>query len=239
MHIEGMPVVAVPAREAPDPWWTDAAAALTADLADPRYPCHFGHIALSRGELFATFFDRGLDGLAGSLREFLDQSGRTPARRLALAAFRRPEEDDGDERSYADEFWRILQHLHDHDDRPWPDGVPSDPDDPMWEFSFHGSAMFVFAAAPSYKRRRSRSLGAAMVLLFQPRNVFAGIEGGTAAGIAARRRIRAWLAAWDGTAPHPDLGDYGDPSNHEWRQYFIADGDSRLHERCPLRIRNP
>ena len=97
--------------------------------------------------------------------------------------------------------------------------------------------MFVFAAAPSYARRASRNVGPGLVLLFQPRNVFEGIEGGTPRGMAARQIIRTRLGQWDTMPLHPDMGDYGDPSNHEWRQYFIPDDQGRLHEKCPLQIR--
>ena len=73
-------------------------------------------------------------------------------------------------------------------------------------------------------------------MLFQPRNVFAKIEGGTPAGTQARQVIQARLRTWDTEPPHPDLGDYGDPSNHEWRQYFLADDATRLLPECPLHI---
>ena len=96
--------------------------------------------------------------------------------------------------------------------------------------------MFVFAAAPSYAHRTSRNVGPGLVLLFQPRNVFDGIEGGTPRGMAARQIIRSRLNRWDTVPVHPDLGDYGDPSNSEWRQYFIPDGHRRLAEKCPLQI---
>jgi len=31
------------------------------------------------------------------------------------------------------------------------------------------------------------------------------------------------------------MGDYGDPSNYEWRQYFIAEDDSDVFPTCPFR----
>lgn len=152
---------------------------------------------------------------------------------MILAALRRPQAGGSDH----DDFWAILQALHDVDPEPWAEDTPRDPADPQWEYSFAGVPMFVFAGAPSYQRRASRNFGHSMVLLFQPRNVFTGIEGGTPAGIAARRQIRDRLAQWDTVPPHPDMGDYGDESNHEWRQYFLADDQSRVVEQCPLRLR--
>jgi FPC/CPF motif-containing protein YcgG len=69
----------------------------------------------------------------------------------------------------------------------------------------------------------------------QPRNVFDGIEGGSPAGTKARRNIRNDLAAWDTADPHPSMGDYGDQSNHEWQQYYIADDATSMYGSCPLR----
>jgi len=199
------------------------------------YPCHFGRRALEQRELFVTYADRaGLPEFAASLTAFLDYARPAPDRRQVLACFVEP----GAERShdeYAATFWDVLQWLHWHDTRPWPAGIPRDPHDPAWEFSFAGTAMFVFAAIPTHRLRRSRNLGDCLVLLFQPRNVFDGIEGGTHTGNAVRRRIRASLAAWDVASPHPSMGDYGDPSNFEWRQYFIPDDQSDIYSTCPFR----
>jgi hypothetical protein len=237
LRISGVPVICR-ADRLPEPWWRTSVKELTGSVAERDYPCHFGRAALLRGEFFATFFDGPGPDLAWALRTFLERSQREPRRRLVLAGFRRPEAEPRDQDWYEAEFWRVLQELHDGDDRPWPASTPSRPEHPNWEFSFSGVPMFVFAAAPTYLRRRSRNLGTGLVLLFQPRNVFAGVEGGTPGGVRARQGIRRRLAEWDTVAPHADLGDYGDPSNNEWRQYFIADDHSRLRERCPLHLRD-
>jgi FPC/CPF motif-containing protein YcgG len=222
----------------PQEWWTESLREFEASVGQRDYPCHFGRLALARGELYATFFDDALEPLADSLAEFLDLSRQHLSRRLVLAAFQRPRgAGTGDEWSYAEQFWRVLQGLHDADTVAWPDGFPEHPGDSAWEYCFHGVPVFVFAAAPTYDQRASRNLGPGLVLLFQPRNVFDGIEGGTPRGMAARQVIRHRLSRWDVVEPHPDLGDYGDPSNNEWRQYFIPDDQSRLYESCPLNVK--
>jgi uncharacterized protein len=238
MHIENMPVIVAPGS-APQPWWGASLRAFRASLSRRDYPCHFGRIALERGELFATFFEESVAPLAESLTEFLDMSRQRPERRMVLAAFGRPDDRLASERSQAERFWAVLQGLHDGDTMAWPADVPPGPDHSAWEYSFHGVPMFVFAAAPSYRRRASRNLGPGLVLLFQPRSVFNGIEGGTPRGVRARLVIRDRLRRWDAVDPHPDLADYGDPSNHEWRQYFIPDDQSRLYEQCPLHLKDP
>lgn len=233
-RIAGMPVIRG-AGAVPEAWWDDAAKTLVANVGQRGYPCHFGTAALARGELYATFFDTAAQ-LAPALSGFLELSRPYPRQRMVLAAFRRPEETERDERWYAEEFWRVLQALHDADEKAWPDQLPPSPEHSKWEFSYWGVPMFVFSGAPTYRRRLSRNLGPGLVLLFQPRNVFTGVEGGTPGGVRARQLIRGRLADWDTAPAHPDLGDYGDPSNHEWRQYFIPDDDGRLHQRCPLHL---
>lgn len=235
LMLEGVPVLAGP--DAPAPWWSPSLRRFKESVGQRDYPCHFGRLALTRGELYAVFCEDHTASLADRLAWFLDMSREHPDRKLVLTAFYKPTAVPGSEASYAEAFWRILQDLHDADTAEWPAGMPLDPEDSAWEFSFHHVPMFVFAAAPSYTRRDSRNLGPGLVLLFQPRNVFDGIEGGTPRGMAARQIIRTRLSQWDTVPPHPDMGDYGDPSNHEWRQYFIPDDQSRLFEKCPLQIR--
>lgn len=235
-RVNGMPVITAEGVQ-PQEWWSESLRVFAASVGQREYPCHFGRLALARGELFATFFEDSVQPLAVALAAFLDLSREHLDKRMVMAAFERPLDEPPEEWSYAERFWRVLQGLHDADTVPWPEDFPQRPDDSAWEYSFHGVPMFVFAAAPTYDQRASRNLGRGLVLLFQPRNVFVGIEGGTPRGMAARQVIRDRLSRWDTVPPHPDLGDYGDPSNHEWRQYFIPDDQSRMYESCPLNVR--
>jgi FPC/CPF motif-containing protein YcgG len=217
-------------------YFREALAPFRENVGDKAYPCYFGRRALQQGELFVTHVGKDAAGeLAGTLAAFLDYVRATPQRRQVLAAFAEPAGEQSHE-DHARRFWGILRWLHDNDPRAWPADVPGDPHDPAWEFSFNGTPMFVFAAAPTHELRRSRNLGDCLVLLFQPRNVFTGIEGGTRAGKVARRRIRDALDKWDIVPVHPSMGDYGDPSNFEWRQYFVPDGQSDMYPVCPLSV---
>jgi len=224
-------------------WFVRAARTFRENVRSREYPCHFGRQSLERRELMVTHAELAdLRPLADALAFFLDNTPRVRGGRHVLSAFLRPSastlstgvggpsHDDHDRA-----FWEVLQYLHDHDPEPWPEGFPMDTEDPSWEFCFNGEAMFVFGAAPTHGLRASRNLADCLVLLFQPRSVFFGIEGGTAAGIVARKRIRERLRAWDLAGPHPSMGNYGDPSNVEWRQYFIPDDDSDLHGECPFK----
>jgi len=232
-----MPLGPDATSEPVDPkWFAGSLRTLRDNLRQREYPCHFGRQAFQRGQLFTTYATMDdLHPLAHALAFFLDNTPRSRGGRHLLCAFIRSAVGsthlDHDRR-----FWRVLQYLHDHDPKPWPAAFPTSPQDPAWEFCFNSEAMFVFGSAPTHVLRASRNLGEHLVMLFQPRSVFLDIAGGTPAGIVARSSIRDRLHAWDLAAPHPSMGDYGDPSNLEWRQYFIPDDDSDLHPVCPLRL---
>ncbi|HWB35869.1 MAG TPA: AMP-binding protein, partial [Rugosimonospora sp.] len=206
------------------------------NVGDSGYPCYFGRQALDRDDLFGVWVPRGqpVAALGADLREFLAATRPYPRRRMVLAAFFEPEPGERDHEWYGDRFWSVLAGLNDQDEAPRPADIPDSPRDPRWEFSFGGTAMFVFAAAPTHRERRSRRLGPGLVMLFQPRNVFHGIEGGTRGGTAARERIRSYLREWDAAPPHPSMGEYGDESNFEWNQYFIGDHARPMFARCPV-----
>ena len=225
------------ASEPADPKWFAASLRTLRDNVQQReYPCHLGRQAFQRGQLLTTYATMDdLHPLAHALAFFLDNTPRSRGGRHLLCAFIQSAVGsthlDHDRR-----FWRVLQYLHDQDPKPWPAAFPTSPHDPAWEFCFNGEALFVFGAAPTHVLRPSRNLGEHLTMLFQPRSVFLDMAGGTPAGIVARSRIRDRLHAWDLAAPHPSMGDYGDPSNFEWRQYFVPDDDSDLHPVCPLSL---
>lgn len=206
-------------------------------VVDKDYPCTFAVAGEHAGTLRYAFVDDPATGInPQSLLELAALSQQHPENRHALAVFVRPEPALQSHEYYQKGFWDLLQKLHESDPQPWPCDVPKSPTDPKWEFCFGGQPMFVFAAAPSHFLRRSRNLGPSLVLLFQPRSVFRGIEGGTANGTRVRTQIRQRLAEWDLIGLHSSMGNYGDVSNFEASQYFIPD-DDRPTPPCPLQIR--
>lgn len=153
----------------------------------------------------------------------------------SLVVFFRPEPAVRRLEDYHARFWAVLQHLHDTDTDPerWPAAVPRDPNHPMWEFSYGGTSIFVVCNTPAHLRRRSR-YSPGFVITFQPRWVFEGPEPDSARGVPARRVIRKRLRAFDGTEPSLLLGNYGNPDNREWRQYFLPDKNTDAALACPF-----
>ncbi len=196
-------------------------------LPENGFPCTFAvRGALTEGLRFG-FIDELYDPGAGEelrvvLRRYLGIY-RTISRETSLIVFFRTREPDDTLSGYYRTFWDILQDLHDRDPVPWPENIPPETDDPMWEYVFEGTPMFVVCSNPAHVRRRSR-YSPIFYITFQPQWVFENIKPDTRAGQLARKRIRKRLVAFDdGLEPSSVLGDYGDPDNREWRQYFLPD----------------
>jgi FPC/CPF motif-containing protein YcgG len=220
---------------------TDLTSTLLSTL-DP-FPCTFAVAAARKHTLRFAFVDdladdTAWDALGAALLEYLG-SYRELSRDTSFVALFRPEEHLRDLAGYRERFWSVLQYLHHHDPEPWPDDVPTDPEDPHWEFCFGGTPIFVVCNTPAYQARQSR-FGRNFLITFQPRWVFDELAPGSRRGIAARRTIRRRLAAYDGVAPSAFLGDYGDPANREYRQYFLPDSEAAeqaLPPGCPFAAR--
>ncbi len=202
------------------------------------FPCTFAVSAAKKASLRFGFIDDLDDqetwaALPGIITSYLETYQQI-ARETSLIVLFRPERETGDVAHYYRKFWDVLQYLHRHDPETWPDGIPEDPEDGRWEFSFAGTPIFVVCNTPAHKRRASRS-NPEFMITFQPRWVFEELDSTSARGIAARRVIRKRLRAFDSEEPSPELGSYGDPENREWRQYFLPDDNAEKPGRCPFR----
>lgn len=215
-----------------------AKVARSLESTDVPFPCLFGVQAFRSDSLRFTLVDDGRNAsallrLADALAEFT-RMARGLGRYTSLLALFRPRGALSLE-SYRRHFWNVLQFLHDHDPEPWPSDIPVDPDNPFWEFSFNGNPMFVVCNTPEHRVRRSRN-GPGLMITFQPRWVFEGLEETSALGRQSRRTIRARLLRYDGLPAHPDLGTYGNPAHREWKQYFLPDDQDTELRYCPLSI---
>ena len=65
--------------------------------------------------------------------------------------------EDFDEGEFEALLWGALQHLHDHDDTPWAEGVAADRDNPHFAFSVAGTAFFVVGLHPNASRVARRA----------------------------------------------------------------------------------
>jgi FPC/CPF motif-containing protein YcgG len=202
------------------------------------FPCYFAVDAHRDGDLRYLFApsantEAGKATVADALEEYLDRAPDI-ADITALAVFFEPRDDERSVEEYRDTGWELLAYLHRHDPEPWPEDVPSDPQDTEWEFCYAGEPMFVVARGPAYERRHSRYTPHGLEITVQPRWVFDGLGGDTEAGQRARRIIRERLADYDDVPRHPDIGDYGDPGVHEWEQYVLPESNEERFDEFPI-----
>jgi len=235
----------VASGEAPD-WvaahWETFRNGLLGERNDTPFPCFFGAESVANGDPLYTAVpsttgkDALLD-LGRTLLTYLDVY-QDHSERASLVAFFKPTERDLSEAEYHDTLWHILQFLHVHDPTPWPEDIPTDPDDPFWEFAFGGEPMFPTCRAPFYDTRRSRYCPVGLEITFQPRALFEnlGVTADAAAGQQARDVIQGRLEEYDGVCPHADLGDWGVDGDREWTQYLLSGDDAQAPDECPINV---
>jgi FPC/CPF motif-containing protein YcgG len=204
-------------------------------VTDQTFPCYFGMTAEKKGELRYSFIHHeDWSNLPRALEEFIKLFDAPKLTRHGLFVFVEPEKEERTLDYYRDYFWDILKYLHNTDDQPWPENIPQDPDHHLWAFSFANEPFFVFGNAPAYKQRKTRDLGNCLVLGFQPRRIFEGLEGTSKGGVMSREKVRERVEKWDQLPKHPNISHYGDPEHREWKQYFIGDDAKPIEGKCPF-----
>ncbi|WP_028402770.1 YqcI/YcgG family protein [Ectobacillus panaciterrae] len=204
-------------------------------VSNPTFPCYFGMTALKKNELRYSFIMQDdWSMLPQALLSFLERIKQKPLVRRGLFLFAEPEKEERSLDYYRAYFWKVLQYLHEKDNLQWPSHIPQDPDHYLWEFSFGGEPIFAFGNAPAYKQRKTRDLGRSLIIGFQPRIIFEGLEGDRPKGAYSRQMVRERVEKWDGLPKHPNISHYGDLDHREWKQYFIGDDSKPIEGKCPF-----
>ncbi|WP_299088816.1 YqcI/YcgG family protein [uncultured Metabacillus sp.] len=128
-------------------------------------------------------------------------------------------------------FWKNLSELNAYDRFEWPEDIPSNPHDPLWEFCYSKEKYFMYCATPAHKHRKSRHFDG-MMLAITPRWVLEEFNKHSKFAKGIRKQIRKRLITYDSAPIHHDLNSYGLEDNFEWRQYFLRDDDTSL-SKCP------
>jgi len=222
--------------------WTSFRDGLTGEHNGAPFPCYFGAESVRNGDPLYTVVPSMTDteallDLGRVLAEYLD-TWQDHSEYASLVTFFKPPAEALSEADYHEHLWHILQFLHVHDPEPWPEAIPTDPDDPYWEFSFAGEPMFPTCRAPFYDARRSRYCPVGLEITFQPRALFEALDvtADTELGQEAREVIQDRLEAYDGVCPHADLGDWGVDTDREWPQYMFSADDDQAPAECPIAV---
>ncbi|PSP71344.1 hypothetical protein BRC79_00750 [Halobacteriales archaeon QH_8_67_27] len=235
----------VAAGDAPD-WvgqhWQTFRDGLLGERNETPFPCFFGAESVRNGDPLYTAVPSMTDkdallGLGRTLLHYLE-TYEDHSDRASLVTFFRPPKTPLSEAEYHRSLWHVLQFLHVHDPEPWPEDIPTNPDDPHWEFSFGGEPMFPTCRAPFYDDRKSRYCPVGLEITFQPRALFENLDvtADTSAGQHAREVIQGRLEDYDGVCPHADLGDWGVEGDREWVQYMLSEDDRAMPDECPITV---
>lgn len=204
--------------------------------SEDKFPCIFGVDAVARKTLRYGFIEAGshAEQLATTLRSFTsicEELGRRTSLVVFFESWGAPEETH---ESYYQEFWELLGKTASLDETPWLSEYSTDTEDPTFEYCFNGVPMFVVVNTPLHTARRSRQFER-VAITFQPRFVFDDIKAGTKTGDNARKVIRGRIDDYDTAPLTAMLGNYGEETNNEWRQYYLDDGQDTISRgKCPV-----
>lgn len=229
---------AIVSKDVPD-WFMEEYKTFTDIITRSDFPCTFGMAGQKNNELRYSYIEHDdWAHLPETMRAFLDLfQNQERLIRHGFFLFVEPEREEQSLEYYRSYFWKVLQYLHEHDPSLWPADIPTDPDNHLWSFCFNDEDMFAFGNAPAYKQRKTRNLGNSLIIGFQPRRIFKGLEGTTKSGQKARERVRERVELWDELPKHPNISHYGDEDHREWRQFFIGDDIERIEGKCPFQYK--
>ncbi|WP_350020136.1 YqcI/YcgG family protein [Priestia flexa] len=204
------------------------------------FPCILGVEGLKKDLLRFAFVSspynyKDIKLCAEALKEYIS-CFRTLGRYTSFVVFFEPEHKNRTITQYETMFWDTLTFLHQIDRKPWPEDIPKDPNDPLWEFCFEGEPIFVVCNTPTHELRKSRKSSSFMIT-FQPRWVFEGMTPHTKVGQQVQKTVRNRLEEYDKVEAHPHLGWYGNQENHEWKQYFLRDVNNSFPTECPFKLK--
>ncbi|WP_264737864.1 YqcI/YcgG family protein [Cytobacillus firmus] len=199
------------------------------------FPCIPATIGFAKNQLRYGFADdprnpASIQQTAVMLKEFTEHS-REFGSYTSLIIFYKLQ-DDLSVVDYEQLFWEQLTGVSEMDDAEWPNEIPKDPHDPLWEFCFHGEKYFVYCATPSHKNRQSRHFDT-MMLAITPRWVLQEFMKKKTLATRLKNQIRKRLQRYDSIPIHPDLNSYGADDNFEWKQYFLRDDNTTI-SKCPF-----
>ena len=90
-------------------------------ITDKTFPCYFGMSGELKGELRYGYMSQDdWSSLPVIVKEFLSLFNDSKHKRHGLFVFVEPFETEGSLEQYRDEFWAILQYLHNMDEMEWP-----------------------------------------------------------------------------------------------------------------------
>lgn len=223
-------------ENSPPAWWQTVYEAFRHRIGET-FPCTF---AFHARYLFcfadSTTADESIARVATALTEFAHGKVAPPPWSVLVVFFQPAPAPMGVE-TYREQFWNVLQSLHDRDPVDWPSFIPKHPGNPNWTFCFGGQSLFINASTPAHTRRQSRNLGPSLTLVIQHRDGIDSLVPADEQGDVIRSQIRQRIKGYDSIAAARPFTADGLAHDRDWKIYFLSDDNSHTSGPCPLLIR--
>ena len=202
-----------------------------------RFPCIPATQGFALNQFKYGFVHWGEDTakqLAGLLKEYASHSRNYGKYTSLIVFFGDFKQSDvpNDVDDYYTLFWNLLNDVSQLDEESWPEQIPTDPKEPLWQFCYNGEALFVYCGTPAHQKRKSRHFPYFM-LAITPRWVFEAFREVPKHANNIQKKIHERLEKYDTIEIHPELKTYGYHDNFEWKQYFFRD-DNNTPLACPF-----
>jgi FPC/CPF motif-containing protein YcgG len=222
-------------------WKYEAFNAFSEKLSSRRnlFPCIPATIGFKQSHFRFCFvsdprLNKTAEELADCLRDFGEQARSFGPYTSLIVFFETPRDltEQYQVEDYRLLFWSLLSKVHQLDQAEWPEGIPYDPEHPVWEYCFGGEKYFMYCGTPAHQQRKTRSFPY-FIFAITPRWVLEEFHSHQGRATNMKKRIRERILKYDEISIHPDLNAYGNQDNFEWKQYFLSDDDS-TPSRCPF-----
>lgn len=192
------------------------------------FPCIYSTIGHRGDEHRFVFLEssdpsdsRNIQIAGTALREYLthaDQFGPF----TSLVIFSAPSTTILSIETYTQNHWNFLRALHTWDPIPWPKDVPSNVEDPAWQFNFAGEPVLPISLHPAYERRNSRRMST-HVIAVQPWRLLSELVSTPEKAQASSEKVRKLLKLYDDIPVCPDLKPFQDGCAVESRMLCLLD----------------
>lgn len=222
-------------------WKLDALQTFQSKMTDKdkRFPCIPATLGFSLGQLRYGFCDDPRKVSSAQTLAILLKAYTTIFKKLGeytslIIFFNTPDDliRGGSVEYFEQLFWKQLTIVSQLDEYEWPEHIPINPNNHLWEYCFHGEPFFMFCATPLHDNRYSRHFPY-MMLAITPRWVLQQFNRDPSRSDKLKNQIRKRLEAYDSVPPHPHLNQYGNSENYEWKQYFFHDDETTISA-CPF-----
>ncbi|MEA5470452.1 YqcI/YcgG family protein [Spirulina sp. 06S082] len=148
------------------------------------FPCFFGTLAEQKRMIRYAIApslttSESFDHILEAVYSYLEEERNLTANEinensllLSLAIFFPLEAEEYSLEQYAKQIYDFLNELHRRDRFPWPEEIPTDPNDSEWRYCLGGRSLFVNISTPANRKRRSRNLAPGLIAVINPDDVF-------------------------------------------------------------------